>query len=64
MAYRRLRENGKNPANQRSFRLQLLVVVWAVTKEFVDILTGTEFLLVYLETMKLGAEVEAGTQQH
>lgn len=61
-ASRRLRENKKNPLNYSSCKLELLEVIWAVTKKFIDILTGTEFLLltdtnllVYLNTAKLGA---------
>lgn len=58
---RRLWENEKNPSNYRSFKLELLAVVWAATEKFADIVA--EFLiltdnnpLVYLQ---MGANLGA-----
>ncbi|XP_063820175.1 uncharacterized protein LOC135062022 [Pseudophryne corroboree] len=59
---RSLRETERNPDNYSSFKLELLVVVWAVTEKFAEYLTAAHVdiftdnnPLAYLENAKLGA---------
>lgn len=51
----------KNPHNYSSFKLELLALVWAITKKFAEYLTGGVIKvfadnnpMAYLETTKLG----------
>ena len=61
-ASRRLRESERNPSNYSSMRLEMLELVWAVTKKFRSYLLGQKFVvytdnnpLSYLDSAKLGA---------